>query len=222
MNAEDIFRSFFGGRSQAAGQSPFGFGFDPFTAQDIFGQARGARQAPSNVPEDGGDVISKVLVSFMDAIKGVKRTLSYTSWAECGSCHGTGLKGGTKPRQCSACGGSGEQILSRGGFRVMMTCNQCGGAGYSISSSDVCGSCAGEGRVCVFDSITQVLIRCRRRKRERRQSTYLREWILEKDFAFLGADTQDLMAADMGICYSTFRLRLQQQPKLCSSVKAQI
>lgn len=76
--------------------------------------------------EDGGDVVSKISVGFMDAIHGTRRTVSYSALCQCPTCSGTGLKSGKKPTTCTSCNGSGEQMLGRGGFRIMRQCPDCG------------------------------------------------------------------------------------------------
>lgn len=140
FTAEDIFRDFFGTRASRGGGSPFGFDFGGFGAESMYNG--GVDRTPAN----GGDISSRINISFMEAIKGVKRSISYAAWSKCNTCDGSGLKTGSSPKKCSSCGGTGEQILSRGGFRVMMTCPKCGGAGTFLSRSDFCGSCGGEGR----------------------------------------------------------------------------
>ncbi|KAI3651359.1 hypothetical protein MP228_003781 [Amoeboaphelidium protococcarum] len=160
FGAEDIFKEFFRGASNARGGAggPFGssggFNFGGFSAQDIFGGAGFGQQSPfsssqqqSSPADDGADIMTRLSISFMDAIKGVRMPISYAAWSKCGTCHGSGLKSGARPRQCTSCGGSGEQMMSRGGFRILMTCSACGGAGQTISQSDYCGTCRGEGRV---------------------------------------------------------------------------
>ena len=70
---EDIFSSFFGGGS--GGFSGFGGG-----------------AAQSKV---GEDIQKEMTLSFMDAAKGCRKTISYMRNAPCETCKGTGAKGGT-------------------------------------------------------------------------------------------------------------------------------
>lgn len=150
--AEEIFKSFFGGggasgrRSQGFGGFP---GFDEFTAESIFGQGfpRSAGRAP---PAQNADITTRLSISFMDAIKGIKKKIGYHATSSCKTCTGTGLKPGSYPKKCSACGGSGEQMVSKGGFKIFMTCQTCGGAGSSVSQSDICGTCRGDGKTREF------------------------------------------------------------------------
>ena len=67
----DIFSNIFGG----------GFGF-----------GGGTRTARSEV---GEDIQREMTLSFMDAAKGCKKTVSYTRNEPCASCKGTGAKNGT-------------------------------------------------------------------------------------------------------------------------------
>eukprot|EP00158_Paraphelidium_tribonemae_P005372 Partr_v1_DN27303_c0_g1_i1_m45930 putative chaperone protein len=148
--AEEIFRQFFGGRagSRASGDGRFS-GFAGFPGFDFASQgpvAEPEAMPPFGDPR-GGDITARLSLAFMEAIKGTKRSISYSAQAKCGSCSGSGMKLGASPRKCSSCGGSGEQIVSQGGFRIMMTCQACGGVGASIKNSDLCPPCSGRGLV---------------------------------------------------------------------------
>ena len=48
----------------------------------------------------------------MDAIRGVKREISFQSKVQCGTCHGTGTKDGKQPKTCHTCNGSGVVCIS--------------------------------------------------------------------------------------------------------------
>lgn len=46
-------------------------------------------------------------ISFMDAVKGVERTISVNSLGACSPCSGSGEKAGTKATKCTTCRGTG-------------------------------------------------------------------------------------------------------------------
>jgi molecular chaperone DnaJ len=52
---------------------------------------------------------------------------------ECSTCTGTGVKSGTRPASCTACGGQGQVVATvrtpLGNFQQVTTCSACGGAG---------------------------------------------------------------------------------------------
>ncbi len=118
----DIFSSFFGG----------GFG------------GGGARTAQSAV---GEDIQREMTLSFMDAAKGCKKTLTYTRNQPCESCQGTGAKGGTAYSTCSKCQGKGvvQQVQNTMFGRTIRqsVCPDCGGSGRSIKEK--CPDCKGRG-----------------------------------------------------------------------------
>ncbi len=118
----DIFSSFFGG----------GFG----------GGARGAARS-----EVGEDIQREMTLSFMDAAKGCRKTVSYTRNEPCSSCRGTGAKNGTAYTTCSKCQGSGvvQQVQNTMFGRTIRqaVCPDCGGSGKKIT--DKCPDCKGKG-----------------------------------------------------------------------------
>ena len=109
-NPFDIFNQFFGGG---------GGGFESF-----FG---GGRRDP-NAPEDGNDLRYNLEIDFMDAVKGVDKTLTFNRKGLCDVCHGTGCESGQRV-QCRRCHGSGQVGVSHGFFTMMQDCPECHGAG---------------------------------------------------------------------------------------------
>ena len=89
-----------------------------------------------------------IYISFEEAAKGCKKTVSYDCVSSCDECHGTGAKPGTQPKTCSVCGGSGRVTISqRSPFGVVQTqraCDACHGKGKIIDSP--CPKCGGSGR----------------------------------------------------------------------------
>ncbi len=112
--------------------SVFGGGFGGFAER---GKPRGA------------DIQQTINLSFLDAIKGCTKTVSYMRNEPCGSCNGTGAKGGTAYQSCSRCGGSGrvkfEQNTIFGRTIQVGACPDCGGTGKKII--DRCPDCKGKG-----------------------------------------------------------------------------
>ena len=117
----DIFSSFFGG----------GFG----------GGARTARSAV------GEDIQREMSLSFMDAAKGCKKTMSYVRNEPCSSCSGTGAKNGTEFSTCSRCQGKGiiQQVQNTMFGRTIRQspCPDCNGSGRTIKEK--CPECKGKG-----------------------------------------------------------------------------
>ena len=122
---EDIFSSIFGGS---------GFG----------GFGGGARTAQSEV---GEDIQREMTLSFMDAAKGCKKTVSYMRNEPCSSCRGTGAKNGTEYDTCSRCQGRGvvQQVQNTMFGRTIRQspCPDCNGSGRTIKER--CNDCKGKG-----------------------------------------------------------------------------
>lgn len=120
----DIFSNIFGG----------GFG----------GFGGGARAQRSEV---GEDIQREMTLSFMDAAKGCKKTISYTRNEPCSSCRGTGAKNGTEYETCSKCKGSGiiQQVQNTMFGRTIRqtVCPDCNGSGRVIKEK--CPDCKGKG-----------------------------------------------------------------------------
>lgn len=117
----DIFSSFFGG----------GFG-------------GGARTTQSAV---GEDIQREMTLSFMDAAKGCKKTISYMRNEPCSSCRGTGAKNGTAMETCGKCQGKGiiQQVQNTMFGRTIrqMPCPDCSGTGRIVKEK--CPDCKGKG-----------------------------------------------------------------------------
>jgi molecular chaperone DnaJ len=129
INIDDIFNSVFDG---------FGFGG--------FG---GARRASPNAPRRGSDSETSVNISFEEAAKGCRKTVSYEQIDFCPECHGTGATGGESAKTCPQCGGTGQVRISQrtpfGVVQTARTCDRCGGTGKVVDNP--CGTCGGTGKV---------------------------------------------------------------------------
>jgi len=116
---------------------------------DIFGDIlgggrRGGGGRRRSAARPGNDLQMSVAVEFSEAAFGCEKTIQITRLADCGTCHGSGAKEGSKPVTCDMCGGMGEVRRQQGFFTVSQTCPKCQGSGQSIS--DPCGKCHGDGR----------------------------------------------------------------------------
>lgn len=133
----------------AGGGSPFGGGIDiDDIFSSFFGGFGGRRSQGANAPARGSDVEASVTITFEEAAKGCKKTISYNSVSTCDECHGTGAQAGSQPKTCSACGGSGRVTINqRTPFGVVQTqrsCDACHGKGKIIDNP--CRKCSGTGR----------------------------------------------------------------------------
>ena len=124
-NPFDIFNQFFGGR---------GGGFESF-----FG---GGRTDP-NAPENGSDLRYNLEIDFMDAVRGLTKTIEFNRQGLCNKCHGSGCADGSKKVKCRRCGGSGQIGVSQGFFTMMHECPVCHGAG--VYPEKPCTECSGAG-----------------------------------------------------------------------------
>ncbi|KAM0940492.1 putative Heat shock protein DnaJ, cysteine-rich [Dioscorea sansibarensis] len=124
---------------------PFGgAGFNnPF--DDFFNGGGGVNDFFKNIfnqKEGGQDVEISLELSFMEAVQGCKRTLTFQAAVPCGTCNGSGVPPGTIPQTCKACKGSGMTFVQQGPFRLQSTCSRCGGSGKIVTN--FCKSCKGE------------------------------------------------------------------------------
>ncbi|ERN13326.1 hypothetical protein AMTR_s00041p00094410 [Amborella trichopoda] len=90
----------------------------------------------------GQDVKISLEISFMEAVQGCTKTVTFQTAVPCETCDGTGVPPGTRPKTCRACRGSGMIFMQRGPFRLQSTCSQCGGSGKTVT--DFCKSCKGD------------------------------------------------------------------------------
>ncbi len=135
------------------GPGPGGFGGAPqggFDFGDLFGTfmgGSGGRQE-SNGPKRGEDLLRRVQLSFQDAFKGTRLSLTVNRTEPCLTCHGSGEAKG-KATTCAQCGGKGK--LQGGMFSMGRTCPVCGGKG---TISPPCPDCQGRGRNPKTETVT--------------------------------------------------------------------
>lgn len=90
----------------------------------------------------GQDAKVALELSFMEAVQGCTKTLTFQTVLPCEACGGSGVPPGTRPETCRTCRGSGMRFMQTGPFRMQTTCTQCGGTGKIVTN--VCKSCKGE------------------------------------------------------------------------------
>ncbi len=112
-----------------------------FDFGEVFGRSRGRRSRA----ERGADLRYEVELSFEEAATGLDTRIKIPRNEICGSCHGSGSRGGSALTNCPACAGRGQIRHSQGFFVVSRTCPQCQGTGQV--NRDPCPDCSGEGRV---------------------------------------------------------------------------
>jgi|LauGreDrversion4_2_1035121.scaffolds.fasta_scaffold67194_2 molecular chaperone DnaJ len=133
-----------------------GHDFNSMNAEDIFsmfneifgGQQRGGGRRQRG-PARGYDLETEVEVTLNDVLTGCEREVRFERPEVCSVCKGSGAKPGTKPVECSTCGGQGQvaQAGLGGLFRMVTTCPACAGRGSVVK--DRCGECRGQGRTTV-------------------------------------------------------------------------
>jgi molecular chaperone DnaJ len=112
---------------------------------DVFGGARGGRQSSGRQVFRGSDLSYAMEVTLEEAADGKDAQIRIPSWDECGTCHGSGAKPGTKPITCTTCHGQGAVQMRQGFFSVQQTCPQCHGTGKIIP--EPCATCHGQGKL---------------------------------------------------------------------------
>ncbi|KAI5783883.1 putative mitochondrial DnaJ chaperone [Peziza echinospora] len=151
---------FGGGHGEPGAGGPFagfggGFGSD-FSFEDLFpgfsgfSQAAGGKRGGGRKPDVviGDPIEVQTTISFMDAAKGVSKTIHTTPIINCPSCSGSGLKPNATKKKCGRCGGTGTRMhFLHGGFHMASTCETCSGTGQTIPKESACTSCDGQGIV---------------------------------------------------------------------------
>jgi molecular chaperone DnaJ len=106
-------------------------------------------------PRGGANIEVELVVPLEQVATGGEETVQVRRPAACSTCRGTGAKPGTEPRDCKACGATGQKVQSRrkGGisFQQISTCPDCGGRGRIIDKP--CPECAGRGEVFRADKL---------------------------------------------------------------------
>ncbi|MED6210088.1 hypothetical protein PIB30_060807 [Stylosanthes scabra] len=89
----------------------------------------------------GEDIKTAIELSFMEAVQGCTKTVTFPADVVCNTCGGTGVPPGVRPETCKRCKGSGVTYVQAGIFRMESTCGACKGTGKIVS--EFCKSCRG-------------------------------------------------------------------------------
>ncbi|GAU12692.1 hypothetical protein TSUD_121840 [Trifolium subterraneum] len=89
----------------------------------------------------GQDVQTLVELSFMEAVQGCTKTVTFETEILCNTCGGSGAPPGTRPETCKRCKGSGVTYVQAGMIRMGVDCGACRGTGKIVKS--FCKSCRG-------------------------------------------------------------------------------
>lgn len=137
-------QAFEGGMGGGGG---FGGGFsaeDIFSQfGDIFGGAFGGGGRQQQRARRGSDLRYVMDLTLEEAVKGVKKTITFTAPAPCEPCDGKGAKDPKDVETCKTCHGAGQVRMQQGFFSVQQTCSTCRGQGKTIKNP--CKSCHGSG-----------------------------------------------------------------------------
>ncbi len=146
----------------AGGGSGFGgFGdFGGFDFGDIFssffGGGGGGSSSRRRGPMRGSDVLTRLTISFEEAVAGCKKDISFDHVEACSDCHGSGAAPGSAVETCSVCRGSGQVTVQQnsplGIFQTSRPCSACNGAGKIVKNP--CGNCRGKGYVKVTKKLS--------------------------------------------------------------------
>ncbi|KAK8947705.1 hypothetical protein KSP40_PGU015029 [Platanthera guangdongensis] len=89
----------------------------------------------------GEDVKVSLEISFMEAVQGCSKSITFQTSLPCEACGGSGVPPGTKPETCKNCKGMGTIYMQSGPFRMQTTCSKCGGSGKIVRN--LCQICKG-------------------------------------------------------------------------------
>ena len=128
------------------GGGPEGFGGFADAFGDIFGEIFGAqRGGRGSGVYRGADLRYNLELTLEEVARGTEAKIRIPALEECETCHGSGAKPGTQPKQCTTCHGRGEVRVSQGFFSIQQTCPTCHGTGKIIP--EPCATCHGAGRI---------------------------------------------------------------------------
>lgn len=135
------FGDLFSGTATGGGGAAGG-GFTDLLGGLFGGRGPGAGRSPTR-PRRGSDVETEVRLDFAEAVGGATVPLRLSSPATCGTCHGSGARPGTLPRQCPTCNGIGFLTRNQGAFAFSEPCRECRSTGRLIDNP--CAECGGDG-----------------------------------------------------------------------------
>lgn len=144
--------------AQAAGGGPFQGGFGGYGGgfEDIndvfssfFGGGFGSSSRGFNRVRRGSDVQVEVRLSFMEAVGGADKEVTFYRLEECPTCSGSGAEPGTSSKTCEQCGGAGEvRYAQRSLFGETISVQQCPACqGKGSIPTEPCHTCKGKAKV---------------------------------------------------------------------------
>lgn len=114
---------------------------------DIFGFGSGSRQGSYRKSSRGRDLEMEIKLTFLEAVFGLEKELSFVKNTTCDHCAGQGSEPGSTVNSCSTCRGTGfvarVQRTILGNIQTKSPCPSCGGEGKIYSQK--CSKCSGSG-----------------------------------------------------------------------------
>ena len=112
---------------------------------DIFGDMFGGRGGAGGGQRQrrGADLRYVMELTLEEAVRGVKKTISFTAPAACEACDGKGSKKPQDVTTCQTCHGAGQVRMQQGFFSVQQACPTCHGRGKIVKNP--CNVCHGAG-----------------------------------------------------------------------------
>ena len=133
---DELLKSIFGGFGSFGGFEDFGFGG--------FGTRSRRRAAPRR--EVGQDIEDHVMITFEEAMFGVKKDVAIERYTPCDECEGSGAEDPSSVKTCPECKGAGRvRKMTQSGFGTIireMGCYTCDGSGRVIGKK--CKVCHGK------------------------------------------------------------------------------
>ena len=136
-----------------AGFGGFGGGFGDFDFGDIFSSffGGGGSSSKRTAAIDGDDILSRVTITFDEAVFGCKKEISFARIEACPDCGASGAAKGTTPEKCGNCRGTGRVTVQQqsmfGYVQSQRACSNCRGTGKIIKTP--CKNCNGKGYIKV-------------------------------------------------------------------------
>lgn len=107
---------------------------------DVFNRQGGGQQSRQR---RGSDLRYVMELTLEEAVKGVKKTITFTAPASCNACDGKGAKNPNDVNTCGTCHGAGQVRMQQGFFSVQQACPTCHGRGKTVKNP--CNVCHGSG-----------------------------------------------------------------------------
>ncbi len=132
-----------GGGPRAGGGRAGGFGGFADIFDEMFGDFMGGGGGGGRAMH-GADLRYNMEITLEEAFAGKEAQIRVPTSVNCDACDGSGAEPGSRPVNCSTCGGHGRVRAQQGFFTIERTCPSCHGQGQTIDKP--CKTCGGEGR----------------------------------------------------------------------------